>query len=153
MAITFHVDDWRAARAEMEWLWPLHWDEVAMDKDHMRFDLDINEYETYADRGFMHCIIARDEGKVIGYHWSIVRMHLHYKTVLCAFQDVYFLHPDYRKGMNGVNLFRFAEDTLKARGVKKLYGAHKIKLDIGDIFYRLGWSHAENHYTKYIGVG
>lgn len=152
-ALSCQVEDWRECRAAMEWLWTLHWDEVANDKDKVPLDLNIEEYEECADRGFMHCVTVREnKGKIVGYHWSIVRPHLHYKQTLCAFQDIYFIHPDYRNGTGaGLAMFRFAEQTLKERGVQKLYGAHKIKLDLGEIFEYLGWKKSEIHYTKYIG--
>lgn len=150
--ITLAVEDWREALSDSEWLFDLHWKAVAMDQDKMPLALDVDKYAKLQDMGMLHAVIARDNSnRIIGYHWSFVHPHLHYKTTLCAFQDVYFMHPDWRKGMNGVNLFRFVEESLHARGVKKLYGAHKIKLDIGNIFKRLGWRPAENHFTKWIG--
>lgn len=150
--ITLAVEDWREVLSDSEWLFDLHWKAVAMDRDKMPLDLHIEKYTQLAAQNIVHTVVARDNSnRIVGYHWSFITPHLHYKTTLCAFQDVYFLHPDWRKGMNGVNLFRYVEKTLVARGVKKLYGAHKIKMDVGNIFIRLGWKAAEVHYTKWIG--
>jgi hypothetical protein len=149
--IKFQVENWHDVKRQMEWLWPLHWEEVANDKDKIKLDVWLDAYNDLADTGQFHVVTARDGEKIVGYHWSIVRMHLHYKDTLTSYTDVYFLHPDYREGMNGIILFKFVEESLRQRGVQKMYTASKVKLDKSAIFERLGWELAEKVYTKYIG--
>lgn len=149
--INFQVESWKAAKDEMKWLWPLHWEEVANDKEKIKLNVWDEQYQAIEDAGQFHCVTVRDDTKVVGYHWTIVRPHLHYADSLTAYTDVYFLHPDYREGLTGLNLFKFVEQTLKERGVQKMYTASKVKLDKSAIFERLGWSLAEKVYTKYIG--
>lgn len=147
--MTFQVEDWHSCKDEMSVLWPLHWEEVANDKDKIKLDVWFEAYDDMSDQ--LHIVTARVDGKIVGYHWSIVRPHLHYKKSLTAYTDIYFLLPEFRRGMNGVNLFKFVEESLKAIGVQKMYTASKIKLDMSKIFERLGWLEAERVYTKYIG--
>lgn len=151
MTATYAVENWFEALAEMQALWPLHWDEVAMDKESIPLDPDYQAYAALANSGSMHLLVARQAGKMIGYHVSVVRGHLHYKTSLSSFTDMYFIHPDYRKGMVGVKLFKEAEKTLKARGVQKMSIGTKVSLDMSRIFERLGWTETERLYTKFIG--
>lgn len=149
--ITFQVESWAATEEKMKWLWPLHWEEVANDKEHIKLDVWRDAYLGLEQSGELLNITVRDGEKIIGYHWSILRPHLHYKTSLTAYTDIYFLHPDYREGMNGMNLFKFVEGVWKERGVQKAYTASKIRLDKSAIFERLGWHKAETVYTKYLG--
>ncbi len=149
--LMFSVEPWHLCKDEMSWLWPMHWAEVA-DK---RIPLDVwfEAYDDLAATGQLHIVTIREEelGGVVGYHWSIVRPHLHYHQSLTAYTDIYFLHPEYRKGMNGVKLFKFVEQSLKDIGVQRMYTASKVKLDMSAIFERLGWTKAEVVYTKLIG--
>lgn len=147
LTMQYSVERWFDCKEEMKWLLPLHWKEIA----DPRIPLDVwwNAYDEMAEQ--LHIVTIRDENKIVGYHWSIVRPHLHYRQSLTAYTDIYFLHPDYRKGWNGVKLFKFVEQTLKARGVQRMYIASKKKLDMSLIFERLGWNKTEVVYTKIIG--
>ncbi len=151
--IIFQVENWFAVKKKMEWLFPLHWEEVANYKDKIELDLDVKSYDDLAARDQLHIVTARDEksNKIVGYHWLIIKPHMHYKQSLTAFTDVFFLHPDYRKGMNGVKLFKFVEKSLKERGVKRVTASVKTGHDKSKIFERLGWDRAEIVYTKFIG--
>jgi L-amino acid N-acyltransferase YncA len=150
--VTFVVEDWLEVKDEMSALWPAHWKEVALDHDAIPLDPDLELYDHLAESGMLHVLVARDEGRIIGYHLSIVKPHLHYRTSLHAQTDVYYIDPAYRKGMTGVRLFKEAERTLVARGVKKMITGTKMSLDMGKIFERLGWRETERTYTKCIGA-
>lgn len=149
--ITFMVEPWSSVWPELQPHWNAHWEEVAVNKDKFGLDIDFEAYADYERRGCLHVVVARDAGKVIGYHLSIVRPHLHYKQTLNAFTDVYYIAPPYRKGSVGIKLFREVEKTLKARGVVKMFTGTKLSLDRGRIFEHLGWSETERLYTKWIG--
>lgn len=150
--VTFAVEEWNDVSPEMAPLWESHWKEVARDHDHIPLDPDLNLYAYLASVGQLHVMVARDKGKVVGYHISIVKPHLHYKSSLHAQTDVYYIDPEHRKGMTGVRLFKEVEKSLAARGVKKMITGTKLSLDMGKIFERLGWHETERTYTKCIGA-
>lgn len=159
----FSVENWFDCKEDMAKLFPLHWEEIA----DQRIPLDVwyEQYDRIAEDGQLHIVTIRDKdtcgacqkcenaqkGKLIGYYWAIVRPHLHYQQSLTAYTDIYFIHPEHRKGMLGVNLFKFAEQSLKERGVQRMYIASKTKLDMSLIFERLNFSKTEIVYTKLIG--
>jgi GNAT superfamily N-acetyltransferase len=146
--ITYQVEQWRDIVAEMEVLWPAHWEEIAINRDSIKLAPDYQSYEAFADSGALHIVTAREAGKIAGYHITIVRPHLHYKNDLHGFTDVYYIQPEHRQGWVGVKLFKYVEKTLKARGVKKLFTGTKLHLDMGRIFERLGFHETERLYTK-----
>lgn len=148
--ITYQREEWQDCLAEMEQLWPLHWEEVAADKDVIPLEPNYEMYDWIDQNGQLHVVTVRCDGKLIGYHTSIVRPHLHYKSSLSAFTDMYFIHPDYRKGMVGVKLFKEVEKSLKQRGVQKMFTGTKLSLDMGRLFEHLGWKETERLYTKVI---
>jgi hypothetical protein len=151
MALTFQVENWHDVKEEMSVLWPIHWEEIANDKERIKLDVWMEAYDLMSKMNQLHIVTVRNEGTIVGYHWSIVRPHLHYKNSLTAYTDIYFLLPAYRKGFTGVKLFKYVEETLKGIGVEKMYTASKTKSDKSSIFERLGWTRSEVVYTKYIG--
>lgn len=149
--ITFMVEPWSACFGEMSKLWQEHWEEVAINRNSIQLDPDLDEYASLERTGALHVVVARERGAIVGYHISIVRPHLHYRRSLSAFTDVYFLRASHRKGLTGVRLIKAAEETLRARGVQKMFTGTKKHLDMGPIFERLGWTETERLYTKVIG--
>ena len=82
-------------------MWSLHWQEIALDKDTILLEPDVDSFIEMEQRGALQIVTARDDGRLIGYHVTIVRNHLHYKSSLSGYVDMYFIHPDYRKGRTG----------------------------------------------------
>ena len=150
-AVTYAVEDWFAVKDEMAHLWPLHWAEVAMNRDQIALDPDFDTYAAFANAGMLHIVVARKDGEVIGYHFSVVRPHLHYRQSLSAFTDIYFIAPAYRVGRVPLRLFEFVEKTLRDKGVQKMFTGTKLSLDAGPLFEKMGWAETERLYTKFLG--
>ena len=149
--VTFAVEDWFDVKSQMEHLWPAHWEEVAINKDKIPLDPDFDAYGAMASAGMLHIVVAREMGAVVGYHFTIVKPHLHYRRSLSGLTDIYYIAPQYRAGRIPLRLFEFVEKTLKARGVEKLFTGTKLSLDAGPLFEHMGWTETERLYTKFIG--
>jgi len=148
--LTYQVEDWFDCIEEMKWLFPIHWEEVALNQSTIPLDMWFEEYSRFAELGILHIVTVRDDDKVVGYYWALIRPHMHYKESLTAFTDMFFLHPKYRKGFNGIKLFKFFERSVKEKGVQRIIASTKIKLDKSVIFERLNYQKAEIVYTKLI---
>lgn len=146
--ITFHVEPWSRFRTEGVQLWKDHWAEVAVDRDEIKLDVDFAQYDAQDAAGALHIVVARDEGRIVGYWSGLIRGHLHYGSTLHAFTDVYFVEKAYRKEGLGVALFSFVEKSLKARGVKKIVTATKVHLNHSALFKGLGYRETEIVFTK-----
>jgi len=146
--VTYAVEDWFDVKDQMAHLWPLHWAEVAVNRDQIQLDPDFDTYAAFANAGMLHIVVARKEGEVIGYHFSVVRPHLHYRRSLSAFTDIYFVSPKYRTGRTPLRLFQFVERTLKEKGVQKMFTGTKLSLDAGPLFEHMGWTETERLYIK-----
>lgn len=149
--ISFAVEGWSDVKDEAAPLWPLHWEEVGQNKVKMQLDPDIDKLNNLEAAGKLHIVIARDNGKLIGYHASIIDTLIHYRKILAAKGDLHWLHPDYRKGMTGIKLLKKVEETLKARGVHVMADFTKLYADKGAVFEHLGYRPIERVYTKWIG--
>lgn len=147
--IRYEVEKWRDIQGqELEDLLQLHWEEIALNKDTIKLAIDYERYNTLDDAGAFHVVTVRDGTNLVGYHAAIISPHLHYKNDLMAFSDVYFLRKDYRTGRTGIKLFQFVEQSLKARGVKKIIINTKKHLDMSKLFEYLKYHETEIIFTK-----
>ena len=149
--ITYQVEEWADCWREMSALWPAHFEEVALNRDKIPLDPDLDLYHDLAARGQVHVVTVRCDGALVGYHIAFVRPHIHYRSSLTAYSDVYYIDPAHRKGRAGVKLFTETEKFLRQRGVERMYTGTKMSKDMAAIFERLGWKEVERQFSKYIG--
>lgn len=150
--ITYSVESMDECLEDVRHLWLVHWEEIELDKDKIALEPDIDTFRQLEDVGGLHIVVARDEAdQAVGYHVSLVRPHLHYQSSLTAYVDLYFIHPDHRRGRVGLNLFLYAEQTLRELGVQRIYTATALHKDIGRLLEFMGHREFERHYSKMIG--
>lgn len=128
-----------------------HWEEIAINKDRIKLNPDWEVYEKLEELGVLTIFTARHFGKLVGYFVVIVQSNIHYKDHVFASNDIIYLHPDYRKGMTGVKLIKFAEKCLKKDGVSVMVMNTKVHSPFDIILERLGFTPIERLYSKYIG--
>lgn len=131
---------------ELEPLLEAHWREVAHYQD-IGLEPDKDAYAEHEQAGALRCFTARDAGRLVGYAFFFVRPNMHYRGSLQAWQDVLFLHPDYR-GRAGVTLIRVAETRLRAEGVQVVYHHAKRTNRVGELLGRLGYELVDEIYAK-----
>ena len=132
---------------EMKVLFPIHYDELCVTKD---FPLvpDYAAYRRLCDAQMLRCITVRADDELIGYVIFIVQPHLHYSLCLTAFEEIYFIKKEFRKGRIGIRLFQYAESVLRGIGVNRIIMHTKIHLDNSKLFEYLGYKHTDKLYTK-----
>ena len=151
MTTTYQSEDPGTFIEELKEIIPAHYDELCVTKD---FPL-APDYEAYGRlymADMLRCITVREDGALIGYALFIVNPHLHYKTCRTAFEDIYFLKKEYRKGRTGIRLFQFAEEELRKDGVDRMIVHTKIHLDNSRLFEYLGYKHTDKLYTKILST-
>lgn len=151
MSTLYAVESFRALQPELVELTRHHWREIALDHDKVPLDPCWERYYDLEDRGVLCVVTAREDGRLVGYHITIVSPHLHYGSTLHGITDVYFVLPSHRKGFTGIRLLKEVEAEMKRRGVVKLITGTKRHLDLGVLFERLGYRETERVYTKIIG--
>lgn len=151
MTTTYQAEDPATFIEELKLIIPEHYDELCVTKD---FPL-MPDYEAFGRlyvAGMLRCMTVREDNQLIGYAIFLVQPHLHYKTCKTAFEDMYFLKKEYRKGRVGIRLFQFAEDVLKKDGVNRVIMHTKIHLDNSRLFEYLGYRLTDKLYTKILST-
>ena len=126
---------------------PDHYDELCVTKE-FPFDPDWDAYDRMAAAGYLRTITVRNDSELIGYIAFFIQPHLHYKSCKVAYEDVYYLKPEYRKGRIGIKMFQYAESALKRIGVNRIIVHTKIHLDNSRLLEYLGYSWTDKVFSK-----
>lgn len=153
-ALTYQVEKYSDALPEMRTLYNDHWLELGTNHDVIKLNMDYKRYEALDAAGVLHLVTVRNHGDLIGYYLSIIMPHLHYADVLTSFGDIMYLQKQYRRGFSGVRLLKFAEESMRAIGVKWIFSGSKLHFEegrLGKVLELLGYTAREVQYTKYLG--
>ena len=149
--ITAQVEGFMEQLEELKPLLPLHYEELALDKDKVPL---MPRWDVYAAReaaGELCFVTVREDGRLIGYFIGFVMPGLHYATCLTCQMDIFYIHPDHRGRSCGLRLFRTVEKELRRRGVQRWFVGSKLHRDSGRLFTALGFGPVETYYSKWLG--
>lgn len=149
--ITIHVESFEQRLEELKILLPLHYEELALNKDHVPLDPQYGVYVEKEREGGLLFIVLRDAGELIGYFIGFIAPGLHYQTCLTCQMDIFYVRKDKRTGSAGVRLFRCVEKELRRRGVRRWFMGSKVHADASALFKRIGASPVETFYSKWLG--
>lgn len=130
---------------------PLHWEELALNKDkvplHPRYDIYLNNDA----EGAILFATLRSKGVLVGYYVGFTGSELHYKTCSGLRQDIFYVHPEFRGVRGGVLLFKAVENEAKRRKIQRMIGVSKCHADSSRLFDFLGYEKIETVHSKWIG--
>lgn len=145
--ITYAEEDPTVFFKELAPIIPAHYEELCVTKDFL-VEPDFAAYDRLNTAGMLKAITCRSDGELVGYIIFVVQPHLHYMSCITAFEDLYYVKKDYRKGRTGIKLFQFAELVLKGAGVKRIIMHTKVHMDNSRLFEYLGYKHTDKLFTK-----
>src|SRR6266481_3532692 len=116
----------REGLAELMPLLPIHYEELALNKDKVPLDPQYDLYLAREERGEVIYMTLREGGKLMGYFIGFIAPGLHYETCLTCSLDIFYVHPDHTNGRGGLRLFRTLEKELKRRGVQRWFVGSKL---------------------------
>ncbi len=148
----FQIEEFSGVYLELEPFFEAHYNELATLKDKIpKVEPAYGLYAKLEAAGSLHVATAREAGALVGYYVGVVTPHPHYKSVLLASADLYYLAPDYRKAQNGITFLQFIEASLKERGVQMTVMGTKMSKDLGALYEHLGYQPTDVVWRKWIG--
>lgn len=145
--LTFATESIFHLKAEVAPLLLEHWRELGQ-KD-LTLDPDWTRMALLERAGHFVVFTARDMSRNLrGYAAYITQPHLHYRGATVAFNDVVWLHPDCRRGRDGVLFLRYCEKQLHARRVEKIYCNTKINTNLDALLGRIGYTKTGSNFEK-----
>jgi len=136
---------------EVKPLLPLHYEELALNKDKVPLSPQYDEYLRRDAAGMVVCITMRSAGELVGYIIAFKAPGLHYSTCLTLTVDIFWLKPEYRGNGGGVIMFKALEKEAKRLGVDRMFVGSKVHLDASYLFDRLGYTKVETYYSAWWG--
>lgn len=149
--LTAHVEPWAAFVEEAKPLFPLHWEELALNQDKVPLDPQYHVYDERDAQGMVMVVTLRDRGELCGYFIGFIAPGLHYQTCLTLHLDIFWIKPEHRGRMGGVKLFRAVEAEARRRGVDRMFVGSKVHKDASFLFERLGYEKVETVYSAWLG--
>lgn len=149
--LTIQVESFTERLEELKPLFPLHYEELALNKDKVPLSPQYDIYIKRESLGELVFLSMRDSGEIVGYFIGFVARGLHYSTCLTCTMDIFYVRPDKRNGSAGIRLFRAVEAELKRRGVHRWFVGSKVHADASALFERLAFQKVEVYYSKWIG--
>jgi GNAT superfamily N-acetyltransferase len=125
-----------------------HWDEVAKNKHLMNLKPMVSEYQLLEKSGMLFCLIAEQNGVIVGYSCNITRPHLHYEDLFCCYNDVIFVSKPFRNSPLGLKLIRQTEKLAKDKGCSLMVWHAKKGTSLDQILPRMRYSTHEIVYSK-----
>lgn len=149
--ITVQIESFQDRLGELSPLLPVHYEELALNKDKVPLDPQYDIYFERENRGELLFVTLREQGQLVGYFIGFINPALHYKTCLTCIMDIFYVHPDSRGNGGGQLLFQFVEKELKRRKVDRWFVGSKCHKDASWLFERLGFEQVEIYYSKFLG--
>jgi GNAT superfamily N-acetyltransferase len=149
--ITPQVEALSDVLPELQPVLPLHYEELALNKDKVPLD---PQYDLYLQREAMGqtlVVTLRDAGALVGYFIGFVAPGMHYRTCLTLTMDIFYVHPDHRGSGGGFTLFKAVEREAKRRGVQRMFVGSKCHKDASWLFEKLGYQEVERYYSAWLG--
>jgi len=115
-----------------------HYEEIALNKQLMRYAPDIDRFKRLEELGVLCNLGVFNDDELIGYSVNIITPHLHYKDLLCAHNDMIFIAQAHRHGSLGVKLIKATREALKARGVRMILWHAKENTPLAQLLPRMG---------------
>lgn len=150
--ITFSIESFSDVYDELLPLLTAHYGEISTHKDHgIPLAPMVDVYRSHEAAGSLLMVIGREMGEIVAYFVCFVASGLHYATCLTCSPDIFFVRQDRRQGRTGIRLFRFVEDELRRRGVKRWAVGSKTAHDASALFRYLDFKPVETMYEKWLG--
>jgi hypothetical protein len=145
----FDIENFSDVIEEAKPLLELHWDELALNKDQFKLDPNYEAYGLLEKANLVRIFTARSNGKLIGYACYFIHRNLHYKSMIQAVSDIFWLAPEARGSRTAVRFFTFIETALTLYGVHIMHTTHKTAHPAaGRVLEHLGHALIEAVYSK-----
>lgn len=151
--ITAHLEKLSDRLAELKPILPVHWEELALDKDKVPLDPQYDVYLAREAAGELMLMVLRDAGQMVGYFIGFVAPGMHYQTCLTLTMDIFYVHPEHRGSGGGVVLFEAVKHEAVRRGVQRWFVGSKLhaKVHADALFLHMGFEPVETYYSLWLG--
>jgi hypothetical protein len=125
-----------------------HWEEIAVNKEYIKLKPNYELYFLMQENKNLNCLVARNEGRLVGYLVTLLHVHPHYTDHTFAQNDLFYISPKHRKGMLAIKLIKEQEKQMIRLGVSSITYSVNPKKDFSKLLERSGHTLFETVYRK-----
>lgn len=159
--VTYQEESWETLCPELTFLFEREHGQELRWRDSMVPSLNQELHNILAEAGCLHCVTARQGIELIGYFVTYITPHMYWKStrteerLLYGANTLYFVRIPFRHQGIGKELFIFATDLLRKKGVQVIVSGAKTfegraYLDYSPLFHSLDWTHLEHGYMLWL---
>jgi hypothetical protein len=150
MDYVFSVEGFDQTYEELEPLYREHYKEMqdrlfSLGVEIPPYNPRLDIYSAYSRSGDLITMVARGEGKAIGY-CNVYLTHDMHNWELIAQEDTIFITKGHRNGV-GKELVKYGLNVLKERGVKRLHVQAATDLRVAKLWARMGFKETSQSMT------
>lgn len=151
--ITAQVESFSAGLNELKPLLPLHYEELALDKDKVPLDPQYGIYLARDALGEVLYVTVREDGRLAGYFIGFIAPALHYQTCLTLTMDIFYIAEAHRGNGAGVMLFQTVKKEAVRRGVQRWFVGDKCHAAVHaeTLFAAMGFEKVEHYWSIWLG--
>lgn len=148
-SLTFQVERFSDILAELHGLHEAHWLETEKHRHGLKLDADYDAAIADEKRGQLLQFTARHDGRLVGnLRWYI--RHSRHTNTPYAIEDTLYLLPEYRRGRNAIRFMEFAEQCLRAIGVRELRANAKLVNGTARLLEATGYKPVATELVKFL---
>ena len=150
--VLFATEPFESVYKEAKPLLELHFQEIAKNKDLLSApNPSMEVYNQAVKEGKLLLITARSAWRLVGYFLWIMIRHSHYQHVIVAEEDLHYLLPEYRRGMTGYLLMKYACQVASNNGAGMLIAREKVGHEHPALMQRMGFIPTDIVYCRVAG--
>lgn len=148
MSYSIAIESFDDTYPEIEFLYRQHYNEMAerLANDGIivsPYNPRLDEYSKACKGGWLITMIARCDGKAVGYCNVYITNDMHNRDLI-AMEDTLFVTKEHRNGI-GKSLVKFGIEELRKKGVKRLSVSAMTDLRVAKLWERMGFKHAAHN--------
>ncbi|HMD21949.1 MAG TPA: GNAT family N-acetyltransferase [Alloacidobacterium sp.] len=127
-----------------------YWEEVAGPFHQFPPDVDWRTYMVAQQRGCLKVLCGRVAGVLKAGAFVVITPHPHYACIAASL-PLLFVHPDYRKGREGLRLVRRAEEEAIKAGAQLMMTHGGVHNGVYRLFEAMKYEDFGRYFVKVIG--
>jgi GNAT superfamily N-acetyltransferase len=127
-----------------------YWEEVAGPFHQFPPDVDWKTYKMAQERGCLKVLCGRVGGELKAGAFIVITPHPHYACIAASL-PLLFVHPDYRKGREGIRLVQRAEEEAAKSGAQLMMTHGGVHNGVYRLFEHMQYQDFGRYFVKVIG--
>ena len=136
-------------KTDIQPLLELEWSEAPLEDWPIKYEPDWGKYGLLDAHNMLLAYTLRDGHELVGYVIFLKDYAHHHHGYKVARLDLFFIHPDYRKGRTAMDLLAFAQEHMDEIGVDMTIVSCFMQSRVDVLYKRMGYKPLERTFVRF----